>query len=683
MTITQPAGDTEQRRFAIFLAYAEEMADLLEGKQSTIAPVFRSPVVVLGALRDEIGAARFRNRNLIAFMRDEITSFLCGDTSLRSDADLMFYFTLLRDCLKTAYSDKTPVVTARFEEIVSTTMGIIREGRYAFAALRRVQDLVTNLNADFDQGALRDAVRNLAFAFITLDYSPDGFRRAIHVISDTYSRFPGDDTVFTTYPIRTSRREFLTGLRFDTRAFNDAIQAELDNLALPDRFGALRDYITASPKQYTVIFRIEHVVGSADLRFGDVQLYQAIAGQPRFISCDHAPGRDAESFFEPGGVNAAVPVAAMDMRAAEAIGRRQVLTALDVLRAGKEAQVPLRIDRRHLVIAEPYGHVRTTHTQTDPEKSPALARVYSASIDGLDQWHLQHFANISAHLGWTFEWRPIAVGDARPVSSRVVTADPARVLAVLRHYRRAIDAEQPEDRLLSGWIGLEALMGGARDLPILSSGDSGIEARVRSLIPALSANRYRWDVAMRLRDRIGAVLSHQLFNQTNDRLDMPQDLRERALFVPSTERSLVNISDFVRLLPEILSHTIDPLLHFEIDNGIRFYSDARYALREVQYLEDRTRDELTMIYQLRNRIVHQAATLQTVSYYAGRAFYYLNSTLSAILAEPTESAIAPLHASAPMITDDTLLRIPVQAYVFVERLKERLKDGGVSALLET
>jgi len=142
-------------------------------------------------------------------------------------------------------------------------------------------------------------------------------------------------------------------------------------------------------------------------------------------------------------------------------------------------------------------------------------------------------------------------------------------------------------------------------------------------------------------------------------LSLPADLAREAGLSPSNKA--VHLDDFIPRLSEIESHVTSRIIREKIRFVSRFYRDSKFAKNQICQVREQMRDEIVLIYRLRNSIVHEGQfDRRLLQPYAQRAAELARSAIQLLAhkfnEDPTLSAEA-IFTDAKVQYDRTIGRL--------------------------
>lgn len=349
-----------------------------------------------------------------------------------------------------------------------------------------------------------------------------------------------------------------------------------------------------------VIFRLLGVKGSISYHFQDVHLY----------SIDKATYLPKEGLYEiekPDSsqyVNVAVEVEHRFLNTSINYARQRVENLLDYLSFNIRSKDKLSISKQFAVIVVE-GQVYGLHHSVEDDVNhirqyrDLMAFDLTPYGDDINDW-LKEFKENS----------DIANDDFKKISKST------------HWYRKAECANKYEDKLLYSWIALESILKVSDSIRTnISPKDSNIINIARVICSSILAKNKFYSYAM-------TIYKYMIYNtQYNDNYyDFKSETIERAkLNIQSGEE--IELALFFKELSNIIDEMNDEVFKRELVKLQAFYDSEK----GVDIFKHLICDEITLIYRLRNMIVHNAECPEfIIKLYAYKAQFICGSLIQAV-----------------------------------------------------
>ncbi len=642
-------------RFKMFVAVLRDEVEQIKAN-ALEEPVLRSPSDLLDYIADELtNRAPFRSRANAEYVQAEAHRIVRDDPLVTSDPVLTKAFTDLANAAATALNNnsamRTKTAGATLAASLASATTLIGTGYYFDKVVARlIQQICDAPVGTVTYDDLLWSTRSLVSAYLEADFSIEHIKWFAIYLNDVVVEHDGE--LHFQLPVEVPMRPYLSGTHFDREAYKAARRTAIEAYTIRQRLNALSVWYREPSQQYKVIARVNGLRGHRDLRLGDVLLYMATAGVQRFITCKSDPvhQQSDEMFGDPGGMNGAVTVSARDIQAAERTGLDLIAEALDVLGSQISHEVALAVHRGRIEVADIHGHMRGGNYGFDPA-APAPNDAFLLNLDHLFAQTMSRLTDLSD--------RVIATSGDR---------DRGRLKDALRGLRRSFEAIRPEDQLLEAWMVLEALLGDDVGLQLTLAGTvlTVTEIRVAAVAAAIALSDFRFGVAVSAYYDVRRAVVNQRFNHHKNAVAAPDTLLE-ALGLIGTSPDPKAVIQVAKDVQTIRPFILDPLLSAKVERESTFYGDATVAHLRLAALSFDVQAEIAIIYQQRNRFVHQARRrLELISYYAARARRYATQVLELIL------------SASPQSSHETTFQTAID---MSQRLLTDVATGNVAALL--
>jgi len=344
------------------------------------------------------------------------------------------------------------------------------------------------------------------------------------------------------------------------------------------------------------IFQVRGLRGKCDFEIGPVRFYspteEKVLKDLRGLNEHPELFRSGEHVY----LNAIVTVPTSDTYSGAALAKRKIIEALNCLRFALGGRAQYEIGQDYVVV----------------DDGGRLAGL-SSSMDrrsGFLHWH--ESLDVTEDI-----LRIINNSDVlQNAAPRILTQGTAgtvehRLMDSLHWFRKAKEAEAPEDQLLWLWISIENIFSPAlslvRDKGLLrNDGKESVISIAFDLLPRLRclANAYNR----------GWTLFHELDSMLSiptplGSLNIPNDLKQRAGL--NQRGKTVHLRYFIEAIPELLDHLPDTVLREHVAEAQAFYTDTKLACLTIEEERKAFRNDVVMLYRTRNKIVHSASVGDT------------------------------------------------------------------------
>lgn len=432
--------------------------------------------------------------------------------------------------------------------------------------------------ADKEKCAL--ITRNIFIELIEIGYSKEYVERVPERLFGGY--YNKNSQIITDFPHDVP---FPAGDNPDIETYFKRLKDKLDSLTDVDRVEALKSIANAEATERTYIFQVRGLRGTAELKVGPVLFY---APQVRNLVTDFSvENSDIELFGAKKGanfLNAAVAVLTKDDLSGSTAARSLVISALKVLRFFYNPRTKYELGPSYIVIRDGGKWAGGAHVANKSEQF----------------WILQDSLELSSDLVTKRPPEFDKIGTLFVQEKRPIHDIDRRIMASMHWYRRAREAESDTDRLLWYWITMESLLRKDKDTPNMIMTSDTRETSISialELLPFIRSKNIAYQKGWVLRRRIYYSLKARSITITPALL-IKADLQDG----PRT----IHLEPFVDSIPEIVKGLSNVLLIDQLNEVYRFYTDSNYALESLEKERKMAREEVLLIYRMRNKIVHNA-----------------------------------------------------------------------------
>lgn len=606
--------------------------------------VFMNPHLLVRHIIDEVVFNNFQNPDNRAFFQKQLEHFVEADPATKKlfAADLAL---IRREFGGTRFGYLLKL--CRTVDISYSHSPYLDE---LFRSLRTIFSNATWQPGDED--AIRTICQCMIVELTLAGYSLDTIKRFPESVFDKTTGFIFNNR----YPSSVKEEDFVRNGVLDIPAYRAAIQAEVDSLTVDSRLDAFCRYFHPKAQESYFIYQVEGLKGdSLDITIANVNLYspktkryiKTIPGNnPDSLRNDELFGSQEEACF----ANAAVRLNEFDATASEKAAVEQIEKALDLFRTFVTSDVPFKVLANHYIRVSPDGEYWGSGQRGASSHDPAYKHFRSIDLGKL--------------AGHAFEDRFLESAGEHLFQDKTSDSAGLRIAHSLHWYRKAEESQTSEDRLLGYWIVLENIVSVERSDRNVLLPEKEKETKfslIREIVPALDACVHISTSAAYLYQLLVGLLT----SSTNGRphLTLPDELLEKSLLrVPPG--SSVDLATFVSHLGAVADAIPRKVIKDEVVRVQKLYSDVTWAKEELSGRVRATKDELLMLYRLRNRIVHNAHYDNSMlPLWIEKARRYAGNTIRQVLHD--------LFVGRERSIESSLLRY----HVALARIQQRLEKG--------
>jgi hypothetical protein len=314
-------------------------------------------------------------------------------------------------------------------------------------------------------------------------------------------------------------------------------------------------------------------------------------------------------------------------------------------------EYPVEIDKAHYIVADSRGWIVYQHSGAT-FKHPGIVANSALDVSNFFEALKELVAETLKSIENTRADYPLA----------------SKLPVCLRWYRKAVESSNLEDRLLNYWIVLERAFGSSRHdrdakWSIGNADQTGKFATIVAYVPVQDALHFMYDFGWQLHHYLDR-LSNRFYTSAATNTMVPYislsaELQRQCRF-DRTARS-ITLDDFLPHLDRIASELTDRVVKEKVEEAALFYRDPHIAKEAICKRFESTRDEIVLIYRLRNSIVHQGhfdrKLLEPFAARAGElARLVLGLLFSRFLTDPALS-VETIFTDAKVRYDRTIARL--------------------------
>lgn len=399
------------------------------------------------------------------------------------------------------------------------------------------------------------------------------------------------------------------------KAYNENLKAYIDGLSDKDRLNSIKKYPRKTKNKHLFIFQVRGIKGQGSFTVGPIYFYSPTEEQ-KIKDNKLLPALPNLEFFgenEHIYLNAAVPIETADIHSGASQARHDLIHAINILRFTINSKARFELSNNYLVVDE-LGRMSGASFSHDPNA-------------GFLHWN--ESLSVDDKISRVFEKNDNLQKAATALIGTIeLDITKRKLLDSLHWFRKAKEAESPEDQILWYWISIESL---------LSFLPTSIKKELLRTKDQESVVTLAFDLLPRIRtvtntyDR-GWILYKELFSIFAVPLPLrPFSIPEILLQSSglNKEDGRLNLNKFVTEIPNILKHIPDTVLREHLEEANQFYNDKNFAIKSIENEKDAFRSDIVMLYRTRNKIVHSATISNpTMAYFTRSAQEFSKGLIS-------------------------------------------------------
>ncbi len=397
-----------------------------------------------------------------------------------------------------------------------------------------------------------------------------------------------------------------------------------------------------TPKSAYFIVRLNGLKGQIDDYIGDINIYSP--KKKRYITGEYSLS-DIESIVQGRDyVNAAIPIDFSSIERAKETAKNKLEEVLDLLMLTYRTKVPVTVATNLYAVVADGNEISMSVSNRGNDPTMASRDEMMRYLDALD-------LNDVKGEGFKFLTSKHEVLEFGQNGLKI------RLKNAAHWYTKAIAAEKDVDVLLYSWFAIEGLLrvdGKTQAEMAENSNDANSLKVVQEFVSSILSKHYFYGY---LREMYVDFLYKT--NQCNNYYDVRGDVFSRAgLNLKTGDHYRDN--DFLNELAAIIDCINDDIVRDKLSVMQSFYQNDS-GIREYAR---RIRNDLLMIYRLRNMIVHNAAlSCVNISFFAREAKYFALQVIWYVIEK----------AGKDKSIEDIVLGAKLDYQVFLANFDEELK----------
>lgn len=425
--------------------------------------------------------------------------------------------------------------------------------------------------------------------------------------------------------------------------YYEAVGEFIKNRSVYQCLDVLKYYYNLPPRDAYFIVRLNGLKGQVDDYIGDINIYSP--KKKKYINGKHSLSNVEEMPEGRERVNAAIPIRYKSFGQAKALAGAKLEEALDLITLSYRTKVPVTMATNiYAVVVDGY-EVGSSFSIKGNDPQMASQDEMMNYLDTLDLTEVKED-------GFKF------LSNKHHVMEVVPEVLKRRMKNATRWYAKASAAEKSEDVLLYSWYAIEGLLkvGSQTQEDVLENAKNASSFMViQEVVSSITCKNY-------FHNYLRGIYEYYLFvtNRNNNYYDFTDDVIEKAA-LNLKPGDHYRDADFLNAIPEMMSCINNDISKDELVELQEFYRDGEGLKNKTRQVKD----DILMIYRLRNMIVHNAAiSCENISFYAQEARFMAQSVIRYV----TD------HATAETTIDAILIGAKLDYQVFLQNIDEELTE---------
>ena len=420
------------------------------------------------------------------------------------------------------------------------------------------------------------------------------------------------------------------------------LKEEMEKLTFDDRLSRLFEILTQKERYQYVVFYVKGLHLSQEETFDDVTFYNPLVskklkGFTPNEECFHNENYEI-------GSNVLVKVVCKDTLFGVNIAKKQVSEICDYLKLLYRTEADYKIFSDEYLICDESMNI-VSHSGSNDTKS-----LYDLSIDRIRNNSQKDVSVIYKNL-----------------FDNISGSDNKAIKDALHFYRKGIESDNQEEKLLNLWISLENVFSGVSIKLSNENEDKTKFSKISDCLKHYLIFRYfyscGWSIYYSFQHYFKSV------NIVNSRrvsriLLSAEDSKE--INILTSSKNGFSLFDFINLLNKFGKCTDNCIFNEELYKTVEFYKSNKTFTNAINAIEPTIKNELLMIYRQRNQIVHKA------SYDTTLLNYYISK-----LQFVTTVFLRDLIANMP--NEKSINNFILNQYIKVEKIRNIIKNNSVAS----
>lgn len=431
-----------------------------------------------------------------------------------------------------------------------------------------------------------------------------------------------------------------------------AVYERIKNRNAHQSLEVLKYYYYITPREAFFIVRLNGLKGQIDDHIGDINIYSPKV--KRYIKDGHSLSKVEEVTEDRDSVNAAIPIDFTSIEQAKVYARAKLEEVLDIMTLTYRTQAPITIaTNRYSVVADGEEISMSVSVKgNDPQlfDRDEMMRYF----DALDLTELE---------GDGFKF----LTDKHEVVEMGQGVLRRRLKNAARWYSKAIAADKEVDVLLYSWFAIEGLLKvGNQTQTEMADKNKDVNSLnvIQEFVTSIICKSYFQSY---LRETYRIFLYHiNLNGMYNNYYDLKDDVIDKAgLNLKAGDH--YKDGAFLSAVTDLTACINDDIVRDELAEMQAFYQSDEGIKAKASHIKD----DLLMIYRLRNMIVHNAALSSVnISFYAREAIYIAQRVIRYVID----------HIGGNKTIEEIVLGAKLDYQVFMQNFDEelnKLKNKGI------
>jgi len=512
---------------------------------------------------DEIEVNKSKNKSNNKYYLSRLNDYYSNENTIIGE--IKNYFEILRRELQ---NPREIIV----KQILNDALGYFKKGYYFNILFEELKSMLFNselLTLD-NKNEIKKISKFLIVEFILKGYNNKSIEKFISNVLEGYIIYNED--VITNFP---------HGIEYnnDKETCDNKVKEIISSISMENRIEKIKYYYYASKKEYYYIFSLFGIIGDSEISIGNVTFYNPMKKKyitKSFLTKDHEiVNENSEEVM-----NVIVYENCMDKEQGKILAIEDIDKSFNLLRFITHSKSKFQHNNRKCIILNKNYEEIGSHFEISPE-----ARSFdNLLIDNNFKFSNKELTNITNFI---FDDRTLT--DA------------------LHYHRKAIEASRFEEKILNYWISLEILFNNVQLWNILPEGEKKIKVvLIQEMTSRILLCRYVYMYGWDVFHKLNILIKYN--NPNNEKINISDDILSNAGLYSdqNKEGRMVYLYKFLDNLSDIISSTNDEIMLEKLISIKEIYFDNKIAKIKLNSLFNDIKNEILLLYRIRNKIVHNA-----------------------------------------------------------------------------
>ena len=544
-----------------------------------------NPQLIISDIIDEVEFNQIKDRKIKEYFLYQISEIIKNDETIKK-----YFITEFKLIIKYLSNENSFLI----RQVCKKIFEIFKNGKYFDKTYQILKKIL--MNSKWENGEeekIRYFSQVIIIEFLLKGYSSDTIKYFPNNIFDKYTIDNLDNNIqiiHTKFPHGIEYKDYKNEEGFnDDKSYNTAVASLIDSLTIENRLDAILDYFKVEPKNRFFIFQLEGLKSTfKDLELGDVTIYD-----PRIHSMIKSGYEKNQDCFNRDiskqYLNACVKIKSLDDEKSKDLAVELIEKVFDVLRLYRPKYKSdfKVISASYIILDENYSDVGMQQGRN--KENPELE--YYFFLDLHDEIKLRKESDVHKYFNKYCTIVHKAYEDLNSIEKKIMYS--------MHWYRKGNESNINEDKLLNYWIAFENIF--SKDFEY-----EEIDNKIK-LFSIIKENFPPIGILESILNILEETYLYikELYFAHRKLLIIPEKVVEASKIDPPTG-STINLKDFLDNIPSLIDVINYKVIKEKLIFIKKLYSDNNFLKKYIKQNEKNIKNDLLLIYRLRNKIVHKA-----------------------------------------------------------------------------